>query len=291
MARDLDNGICLTDEERTTCVTCAHGKQRRNNQLRKDTGRKAPIGKVGGVICSDIKGPITPADRLGNRIHCLRTDGGSEHKVVDPFCKSEGVCRQISEADNQVSNGKAERMHQTIMDMVRSMIFGSQLPLSFWGDAAEYTAYTLNRSPSQGNIGRALPIEVLTGHKALDRRGEERIIIGKNEENIKTLSEETNERLIRQIDDQFETETGEEKTSSTCDDVGNREESQAKTQKRKRCGKRGGQARRLSQKGADRTDVTSPGLGMATGYGGKKPQHARLLGRCIMKILLVRKLQ
>ena len=67
MARDPDNGICLMDKESPTCVTCAHGKQRRNNQSRKDTGLNAPIDRVGGVICSDMKGPIAPADRLGNR--------------------------------------------------------------------------------------------------------------------------------------------------------------------------------------------------------------------------------
>lgn len=47
--------------------------------------------------------------------------------MVDLFCKNMGVRRQVSEADNQASNGKAERMHQTLMILVRSMIFGSGL--------------------------------------------------------------------------------------------------------------------------------------------------------------------
>ncbi|CAH0475426.1 unnamed protein product [Peronospora belbahrii] len=35
-----------------------------------------------------------------------------------------------------------------------SMIFGWDMPLSFWGDDAEYAVYILNRSPSKANLGR-----------------------------------------------------------------------------------------------------------------------------------------
>eukprot|EP00644_Phytophthora_capsici_P006023 jgi/Phyca11/97569/e_gw1.2.394.1 len=51
--------------------------------------------------------------RFNCRIHVLRTDGGKEYINVDPFCKATGVRRQISERENQASNGKAERMHRT----------------------------------------------------------------------------------------------------------------------------------------------------------------------------------
>ncbi|KAE9351299.1 hypothetical protein PF008_g5993 [Phytophthora fragariae] len=49
------------------------------------------------------------------------------------------------------------------MNMVRCMLFASELPLSFWGDAAEYAAYILNRSPTRANEGRKSPLEILTG--------------------------------------------------------------------------------------------------------------------------------
>ncbi|POM64350.1 Hypothetical protein PHPALM_20125, partial [Phytophthora palmivora] len=51
--------------------------------------------------------------RFNCMIHVLRTDGGKEYVNVDPFCKSTGVRSQKSEAGNQASNGKAERMHRT----------------------------------------------------------------------------------------------------------------------------------------------------------------------------------
>ncbi|POM61282.1 Rve domain containing hypothetical protein [Phytophthora palmivora] len=101
--------------------------------------------------------------RFNCRIHVLRTDGGKEYVNVDPFCKSTGVRRQISEAGNQASNGKAERMHRTVLNMARCMLFASGLPLHFWGDAVEYATYVLNRSSCSANPKRMSPIEMLTG--------------------------------------------------------------------------------------------------------------------------------
>uniref|UniRef100_A0AAV1UP75 Integrase catalytic domain-containing protein n=1 Tax=Peronospora matthiolae TaxID=2874970 RepID=A0AAV1UP75_9STRA len=102
--------------------------------------------------------------RFNCRIHVLRTDGGGEYANVDLFCKSTGAARQISEARNQASNGKAERMHRTVLNMARSMIFASRLPVSFWGDVVKYAAYVLNRSPTSANAKRTSPMEILTKH-------------------------------------------------------------------------------------------------------------------------------
>ena len=57
----------LTDKRREFCYTCSQGKQTKNKQQRHDSGQHSPIDRVGGVICSDIKGPMTPKDRLNNR--------------------------------------------------------------------------------------------------------------------------------------------------------------------------------------------------------------------------------
>ncbi|KAE8877447.1 hypothetical protein PF005_g6499 [Phytophthora fragariae] len=205
IARDPHSGIQITDHTRSPCIVCAEGKQTKRTQSKKDTGSHLPIECIGGVICSDLIGPMTPRDRSGNRylvnfvdhrsnycrvfaaktkdeaarkfrdflvffekrfackIHVLRTDGGGEYRTVDLFCKQEGVSRQVSEASNQASNGKAERMHRTIFNMVRCMIFDSKLAPTFWSDAAEYATYILNRSPTRANEARRSPLEVLTG--------------------------------------------------------------------------------------------------------------------------------
>jgi hypothetical protein len=95
------------------------------------------------------------------RVRVLRTDGGGEYVNIDLFCERTGIARQRTEADNPASNGKAERMHHTVLTMARCMIFNCQLPMQFWGDAVKYAAYVLNRSPCKANPKRCSPMEML----------------------------------------------------------------------------------------------------------------------------------
>ncbi|KAJ0395767.1 hypothetical protein P43SY_005684 [Pythium insidiosum] len=95
-------------------------------------------------------------------------------------------------------------MHRTVMNMIRCLLFACGLPLHFWGDAAEYAVYILNRMPTRANSRRRSPIEVITGvrpsliqvvvfgspctvfrdpkKKSLKERAQAGIIVGKNEE-------------------------------------------------------------------------------------------------------------
>ena len=43
----------------------------------------------------------------------------------------------------------SERRNRTLLDMVRSMMSLTDLPLSFWGYALETATFTLNRAPSK----------------------------------------------------------------------------------------------------------------------------------------------
>ena len=46
-------------------------------------------------------------------------------------------------------NAVSEHHNHTLLDMVRSMMSLTDLPLSFWGYALETAAFTLNRAPSK----------------------------------------------------------------------------------------------------------------------------------------------
>ena len=46
-------------------------------------------------------------------------------------------------------NGVSERRSRTLLDMIRSMMSLTDLPLSFWGYALEIPTFTLNRAPSK----------------------------------------------------------------------------------------------------------------------------------------------
>ena len=68
-------------------------------------------------------------------------------RVVD-----NGIIHEITASYTPHHNGVAERRNRTIMNMVRSMIKGTNLPLSFWVEATEPATYILNRCPTQNSV-------------------------------------------------------------------------------------------------------------------------------------------
>ncbi len=60
-------------------------------------------------------------------------------------------------------NAVSERRNRTLLDMVRSMMSQTDLPLSFWGYALETAAFTLNRVPSK-SVDKT-PYEIWTGKR------------------------------------------------------------------------------------------------------------------------------
>ena len=55
----------------------------------------------------------------------------------------------------------SERHNRTLLDMVRSMMSLTDLPLSFWGYTLETTTFTLNRAPSKSV--ETTPYEIWNG--------------------------------------------------------------------------------------------------------------------------------
>ena len=60
-----------------------------------------------------------------------------------------GIVSQLTPHGTPQRNGVSERHNRTLLDMVRSMLYLTDLPLSFWGCALETAAFTLNRAPSK----------------------------------------------------------------------------------------------------------------------------------------------
>ena len=75
--------------------------------------------------------------------------------------KSCGIVSQLTPPGTPQRNGVSERRNRTLLDMVRSMMSQSDLPLSFWGYALETTAQTLNRVPSKSVV--KTPYEMWNG--------------------------------------------------------------------------------------------------------------------------------
>ncbi|KAJ9536556.1 hypothetical protein OSB04_un000255 [Centaurea solstitialis] len=60
-------------------------------------------------------------------------------------------------------NGVSERRNRTLLDMVRTMMCHSTLPMSFWGHALETAAHILNRAPTKSV--EKTPYELWKGKK------------------------------------------------------------------------------------------------------------------------------
>ena len=75
--------------------------------------------------------------------------------------RSCGIVPQLTPPGTPQWNGVSERRNRTLLDMVRSMMSQTNLPLSFWGYALETAAFTLNRVPSKSV--EKTPHEIWTG--------------------------------------------------------------------------------------------------------------------------------
>ena len=102
-------------------------------------------------------------NQRGKKIKALRSDRGGEYlsHEFSNHLKSCGIVPQLTPPGTPQRNGVSERRNRTLLDMVRSMMSQSDLPLSFWGYALETAAFTLNRVPSKSVV--KTPYEMWTG--------------------------------------------------------------------------------------------------------------------------------
>ncbi|KAK8682776.1 hypothetical protein V6N13_055150 [Hibiscus sabdariffa] len=75
----------------------------------------------------------------GKSIKELRSDRGGEYlsQDFDELLKECGIVSQLTPPGTPQWNGVSERRNRTLLDMVRSMMSHSDLPISFWGHALD----------------------------------------------------------------------------------------------------------------------------------------------------------
>ena len=74
-----------------------------------------------------------------------------------------GIVAQYSTPGEPQQNGVAERRNRTLMDMVRSMMIYSTLPINLWMETLKTAIYILNRVPSK-SVPKT-PYELWTGRE------------------------------------------------------------------------------------------------------------------------------
>ena len=112
--------------------------------------------------------------QLDKKVKIIRSDRGGEYygkydesgQCPGPFAKfleKHGICAQYTMPGTPHQNGVAERRNRTLMEMVRSMMSHSSLPISMWMYALRTAMYLLNKVPSKA-VSKT-PFELWTGRK------------------------------------------------------------------------------------------------------------------------------
>jgi len=96
----------------------------------------------------DRKVTIIRSDRVGEYYGRYDETGqhpGSFAKLLQKY----DICAQYTLPGTPQQNGVSERHNRTLLDMVRSMLINSNLPISLWMHALKTVMYLLNRVPSK----------------------------------------------------------------------------------------------------------------------------------------------
>ena len=94
--------------------------------------------------------------QLDKKLKVVRFDKSGEYygkfnekgQCLGPFAKfleTRGICAQYTILGTPQQHGVVERRNRTLMDMVRSMLSYSTIPLFLWMHALKTAAYLLNR--------------------------------------------------------------------------------------------------------------------------------------------------
>ena len=89
-------------------------------------------------------------NQTDKRVKTLRTDNRLEfcNKDFDEYCNSQGITRHKTIKNTPQQNRVAERMNRTLLEKVRCLMFTTDIPKTFWGEALSTATYLINRSPS-----------------------------------------------------------------------------------------------------------------------------------------------
>jgi transposase InsO family protein len=103
-------------------------------------------------------------DRSGHKLKILVTNNGElDSNAMSDWCSTHGIEHQRTPPYTPAHNGRAERLHRTILGRARSMRLACNAPASLWDEFCATAAYLTNLTASS-SINQKTPHELWFGH-------------------------------------------------------------------------------------------------------------------------------
>ena len=103
-------------------------------------------------------------NQSGERLKTLITDNGEllSHNTTS-WCSANGIEHLLTAPYTSAHNGRAERLHRTLLEKTRTMRLACNAPASLWDEFCATAAYLTALTPSSSLNGRT-PFELWFGH-------------------------------------------------------------------------------------------------------------------------------
>ena len=87
--------------------------------------------------------------QFSTKIQVLKTDNAREYfnSILGSYLQSQGIIHQSSCVDTPKQNGIAERKNRNLLEVARSLMFTSNVPKQFWGEAILTAASSIECHP------------------------------------------------------------------------------------------------------------------------------------------------
>jgi hypothetical protein len=100
------------------------------------------------------------------KVSYLRTNKGGDYlsTAFTSYCKSTGVCKQLTAVETPQQNGIIDHKNQHLYETTCTLLFGANLPPYLWEEAARAANFITNRMPHHA-LHRTTPLEKFTSQK------------------------------------------------------------------------------------------------------------------------------
>jgi hypothetical protein len=95
----------------------------------------------------------------------VRSDNGTEYmnRDLQNFFTENGILHETSCVGTPQQNGVAERKNKHLLEITRSLLFESKVPVNFWDSAVPFVVYLMNRMPTIANNFQT-PLQAISSH-------------------------------------------------------------------------------------------------------------------------------